>query len=1176
MIKSTIFKIFAVMVFITTLASAQQQTRYVITNPYSGVNWASWGQYKAAHHTHSTYSDGSNTRRDMLIDKYNKNFDIVAMTDHDVLTDIWWQLPNPSTGNWNSIGTGVLTEEEQTAFNDGSALGFRGKYMGRRQQTNGMIGMGGSNEWTASNEPVVNLGGGGTAPFGNHHINTFFANLPQSAISSGQRTLAKIIEEAEKLGGISHLNHPGRYTGGQTNAAMSADANIIARYVGLFEKYPSLVGMEIINKWDGESVNDRILWDNILKETMELDEPRLVWGFSNDDSHSLSGNGHAWNVMLMPALTEDATKTSMITGAFYGVSRIDRHYNINDKLGTGGINTPGAPAQTTTTATQYTGGTHNDMALALLKQPVPSITSITVNAKDGTITIAGDNIEKVDWVINGESGIEIIHTGLTLDLGTELNANGSRYVRAVVVGEHGVAYTQPFGLDEEGEEITINPYKDVVWTGPSAWGQYKAAHHTHSTYSDGSNTRKDMLIDKYNKGFDIVAMTDHDVLTTAWDQDPDPATGDWNSIGRAVLSAPEMTAINAGTYTGLRTNSNGMISMGGSNEWTASNEPVVNLVGSGTANFSGHHINTFFANLPQASIIAGERTLANIIGAAQTRGGISHLNHPGRYTGAQHEPERSSDANIIERYVDLFTRFPSLVGMEIINKWDGESVNDRILWDNILKETMPQGRFVYGFSNDDSHSLSGNGHAWNVMLMPTLTPAATKTSMETGAFYGVSRIDRHYGINDKLGAGETATPGAPEQTTASATQYSGGTHNDMALGLLAQTVPSISNITVNEENGTITITGSDYEKIEWIADGKVIYTGATLNIGNHSEINSYVRAVVIGEHGIAYTQPFGIKLRHTVSFLDEDGTTKLSTDQNVNPNTVATEPRTEPTKTGHTFAGWFNGAATTAWDFDTPINADLTLTAKWTINSYTVTFKALETDTEALEEKQVSHGAGATAPADPTRTGYTFDDWDKAFDNITSDLTVLAQWTINSYTVTFKALETDTEALKEEQVNHGANATTPIINPTRTGYTFAGWAPVFTSVTSNLTVLAQWTSINSYTVTFKALEADTEALKEEQVNHGGNAIAPIINPTRTGYTFTGWDPVFTNVTSDLTVLAQWELAKTSIINVYPQENMQYTPTYYNLHGKPLGTTKPTVPGVYIEKQGKQTKRIMIQ
>ncbi len=124
---------------------------------------------------------------------------------------------------------------------------------------------------------------------------------------------------------------------------------------------------------------------------------------------------------------------------------------------------------------------------------------------------------------------------------------------------------------------------------------------------------------------------------------------------------------------------------------------------------------------------------------------------------------------------------------------------------------------------------------------------------------------------------------------------------------------------------------------------------------------------------------------------------------------------------------------------------------------------------------------------------------------------------IITYTVTF--VDHDNTVLNTETVNHGAAATAPA-NPTRTGYTFTGWDVPFDKVSSALTVTAQYV-IKTYSVRF--VNWDNTILKTETVNHGSAATAPA-NPTRTDHSFTGWDVPFDNVTADLTVTAQYDIA----------------------------------------------------
>ena len=262
---------------------------------------------------------------------------------------------------------------------------------------------------------------------------------------------------------------------------------------------------------------------------------------------------------------------------------------------------------------------------------------------------------------------------------------------------------------------------------------------------------------------------------------------------------------------------------------------------------------------------------------------------------------------------------------------------------------------------------------------------------------------------------------------------------------------------------------------------------------------------------------------YTVTFVDKDGAT-LKT-QSVEHGAAATAPDA-PAVEGYHFTGWDKA-------FD-KVTSDLTVKALYAINTYTVTF--VDYDNTELKKETVEHGKAATAPADPKREGYTFKGWDKDFSNITADLTVKAQYAINVYTVTF--LDKDGNTLKTEKVEYGKSATAPEA-PVIAGWTFAGWDKAFNVVKSDLTVQATYTKNPVYTVTFK--DYDGSIIAEVKVEEGKSAVKPD-DPIREGYTFTGWDKKFDNVTSDLTVTAQYT------INVY-------TVTFVDKDGKTIKTEK---------------------
>ena len=199
----------------------------------------------------------------------------------------------------------------------------------------------------------------------------------------------------------------------------------------------------------------------------------------------------------------------------------------------------------------------------------------------------------------------------------------------------------------------------------------------------------------------------------------------------------------------------------------------------------------------------------------------------------------------------------------------------------------------------------------------------------------------------------------------------------------------------------------------------------------------------------------------------------------------------EPAKTGYTFSGW-NGVPSTM-----PAN-DVTVTGTFTVNSYKLTFMS---DGKVYDEKTYDFGADITAPAAPTKTGYTFAGWDKEIPAAmpAENTVITAKWNVNKYTITFDTDGgTDIPAITQD---YGTDVTAPV-NPTKTGYTFAGWTPEVPSTipAENITVKAQW-SINSYTLTVKYVYEDgTEAenTHTESVVYG--AAYSVASPEKEGFT----------------------------------------------------------------------------
>ena len=189
---------------------------------------------------------------------------------------------------------------------------------------------------------------------------------------------------------------------------------------------------------------------------------------------------------------------------------------------------------------------------------------------------------------------------------------------------------------------------------------------------------------------------------------------------------------------------------------------------------------------------------------------------------------------------------------------------------------------------------------------------------------------------------------------------------------------------------------------------------------------------------------------YTVTFQSEGGSEVAS---QIRANTPAARPA-DPTKEGYTFIGWYNGES--EWNFADAVTEALTLTAKWQVNQYTITFKP-ENGGQDIVIKQ-DYGTAITAPANPTKTGYTFAGWDKTIPTTmpAGNMTITAQWQVNQYTITFKPENGGQDIVIKQ--DYGTAITAPA-NPTKTGYTFAGWDKTIptTMPAGDMTITARWT-----------------------------------------------------------------------------------------------------------------------
>ena len=322
----------------------------------------------------------------------------------------------------------------------------------------------------------------------------------------------------------------------------------------------------------------------------------------------------------------------------------------------------------------------------------------------------------------------------------------------------------------------------------------------------------------------------------------------------------------------------------------------------------------------------------------------------------------------------------------------------------------------------------------------------------------------------------------------------------------------------------------------------------------------YFKFYISGDFGVVYSSENNFK---TKKFLyvqyngngNTSGTPPSTINVYLGDNFVVSD-KNNLDKTGYSFSSWNDSSDGLGKNFivgnSYKAENNLDLYAKWTANTYTLSFNA-QGGTVSPTSKSVTYAQAVGTLPTPTRSGYTFSGWftsstggtqytSSTVYTQTVGLTLHARWTANTYTITFDR-QSGTGGSTSVTATYGS-AMPAASAPTRSGYTFAGYFDAASggtqyyssSMTSsrnwdkaaNTTLYARWT-VNQYTITFNANGGSGHTPTSVSANYNSTITLPS-NPSRAGYTFAGWftSPTagtqFTSstaVTSSYTVYARW-------------------------------------------------------
>ena len=316
--------------------------------------------------------------------------------------------------------------------------------------------------------------------------------------------------------------------------------------------------------------------------------------------------------------------------------------------------------------------------------------------------------------------------------------------------------------------------------------------------------------------------------------------------------------------------------------------------------------------------------------------------------------------------------------------------------------------------------------------------------------------------------------------------------------------------------------------------------------------------------------------RCTVTITAADADTPYSETVKADSGSLLSDILPEiPVKTGYKGVWKINGTQSVAED--TKVTSDITVKAVYTIQTFTVTITA-DADTEYSDSKTVGYGTllSDILPTVPTKTGYNgvwlIGGTEAVTDSakVTSDITVEAVYTIQTFTVTITA-DADTPYSNVITVDYGTNLLGALPDmPKKTGFKgvwkINGTETIAANktVTSDISVSAEYT-VEEFTVTVKA-DSDTPYFEKFTVEYGTylSDILPEVVPTKTGYDgvwLIGGTEAVTDsakVTSDMTVTAVYTI-KTFTVTITADADTAYSDSRTVDYGTLLSDILPTVP-----------------
>lgn len=286
-------------------------------------------------------------------------------------------------------------------------------------------------------------------------------------------------------------------------------------------------------------------------------------------------------------------------------------------------------------------------------------------------------------------------------------------------------------------------------------------------------------------------------------------------------------------------------------------------------------------------------------------------------------------------------------------------------------------------------------------------------------------------------------------------------------------------------------------------------------------------------------------------------------------------------KEGYSFIGWAkenNGEliysdADDIYNLSTEENGQVTLYAKWNINSFDIVF--LDYDDSVIEKVKYNYNDVIKNPKDPIRKGYTFLGWDNNSEKVKNNLVIKAQYSLDSYDIVYNLNGGKIEdAISNYDVEKNS---LKIPNPNKEGYDFIGWTQkdkeepvkdyeIPKGTIGDIELTANYEPI-SYKLIFNTNGANEE-LEPKEIKYD-SSFGELFSVTKDGYNFIDWTdkedkPVSENTvfkeTNDINIYANWETITYNLTYNLIGGEIEETPNSFNIESEIIKIPNPTKEG----------------